>query len=57
MGHRHNTLNDTIFRNSRYIKFLNENLGIEDFRKEYKEQYDFILDTFSTLILLNNCCL
>lgn len=55
MGHRHNTLNDTIFRNSRYIKFLNENLGIEVFRKEYKEQYDFILDTFSTLILLNNC--
>ena len=26
-----------------------------DFRKEYKGQYDFMLDTYSTLILLNNC--
>lgn len=55
MGQRHNTLNDTIFRNSKYIKCLSNELGIEDYRKEYKEQYDFILDTFSTLILLNNC--
>ena len=55
MGKRHNTLNDTIFRNSRYMEVVNKQVGCKDFRKEYKEQYDFMLDTFSTLILLNNC--
>ena len=55
MGVRHNTLNDSIFRNSKYINTLENELNIADFRKENKEQYDFMLDTFSTLILLNNC--
>ncbi len=55
MGHRHNTLSDNIFRNSKFMKVVNENAKCNDFRKEYKEQYNFMLDTFSTLILLNNC--
>lgn len=55
MGHRHNTLSDNIFRNCKFMKAVNENAKSKDFRKEYKEQYDFMLDTFSTLILLNNC--
>lgn len=55
MGHRHNTLSDNIFRNSKFMKVVNENAKCKNFRKEYKEQYDFMLDTFSTLILLNNC--
>ena len=37
------------------MKVVNENAKCKNFRKEYKEQYDFMLDTFSTLILLNNC--
>ena len=54
MRKRHNTLNDNIFRNSKYIDVVNRITNC-DFRKEYKEQYDFMLDTFSTLISLNNC--
>ena len=54
MRKRHNTLNDNIFRNSKYINIVNR-ITNSDFRKEYKEQYDFMLDTFSTLIYLNNC--
>lgn len=54
MRKRHNTLNDNIFRNSKYINIVNR-ITNSDFRKEYKEQYDFMLDTFSTLISLNNC--
>lgn len=54
MRKRHNTLNDNIFRNSKYISIVNK-ITNSDFRKEYKGQYDFMLDTFSTLISLNNC--
>ena len=54
MRKRHNTLNDNIFRNSKYMNIVNM-ITNSDFRKEYKEQYDFMLDTFSTLISLNNC--
>ena len=54
MRKRHNTLNDNIFRNSKYMDVVNRITNC-DFRKEHKEQYDFILDTFSTLISLNNC--
>ena len=54
MRKRHNTLNDTIFRNSKYMKVVNEQVGCKDFSKEYKKQYEFMLDTFSTLILINN---
>ena len=54
MGKRHNTLSDDIFRNSKYINALERELGIDDFRKEYKEQYDIMLDVYKTLITLNN---
>ena len=54
MGHRHNTLSDNIFRNSKYINALEHTLEITDFRKDYKEQYDIMLDVFKTLIKINN---
>lgn len=54
MGKRHNTLSDDIFRNSKYIKALERELGIEDFKKEYKYQYELMLDIFKTLIIVNN---
>ena len=54
MGKRHNTLSDDIFRNSKYINALEQALEIDDFRKEYKEQYDIMLDVYKTLITLNN---
>lgn len=54
MGKRHNTLSDEIFRNSKYIKTLEKELGIDNFRKEYKEQYDIMLNVYKTFILINN---
>lgn len=54
MGKRHNTLTDDIFRNGKYIRTLEQVLEIEDFRKEYKEQYDIMLDVYKTLITINN---
>lgn len=54
MGKRHNTLNDDIFRNSKYINTIEQELGITDFRKEYKEQYDIMLDVYKTFITINN---
>ena len=54
VGKRHNTLTDDIFRNSKYIHTLEQVLEIEDFRKEYKEQYDIMLDVYKTLITINN---
>lgn len=54
MGKRHNTLSDDIFRNSKYVKTLEKELGIDNFRKEYKEQYDIMLNIYKTFILINN---
>lgn len=54
VGKRHNTLTDDTFRNSKYIRTLEQVLEIEDFRKEYKEQYDIMLDVYKTLITINN---
>ena len=61
MGKRHNTLNDDIFRNSKYIATLEKELGIDNFKKEskkedsdYYKQYDIMLDIFQTFILSNN---
>ena len=54
VGKRHNTLTDDIFRNGKYIRTLEQVLEIEDFRKEYKEQYDIMLDVYKTLITINN---
>ena len=60
MGKRHNTLSDEIFKNSKYIYTLEQALGIDDFKKEcknnkeYKGQYDMMLEVFKTLITINN---
>ena len=54
MGKRHNTLSDDIFRNSKYINALEQALGVDDFRKKYKEQYNIMLDVYKTHITLNN---
>lgn len=54
MGKRHNTLSDDIFRNSKYINTLEQALEIDDFRKEYKEQYDIMFDVYKMLITINN---
>ncbi len=54
MGKRHNTLSDDIFRNSKYINTLEQALEIDDFRKEYKEQYDIMLEVYKMLITINN---
>lgn len=54
MGKRHNTLSDDIFRNSKYVKTLEKELGIDNFRKEYKEQYDIMLNIYKTFIFINN---
>ncbi len=54
MGKRHNTLSDDIFRNSKYINTLEQALKIDDFRKEYKEQYDIMLEVYKMLITINN---
>lgn len=51
---KHKTLNDTIFRNSKYMDVVNKQTKC-DFRKEHKQEYDFMLDTFSSFILLYNC--
>lgn len=54
MGKRHNTLSEDIFRNSNYINTLEQALGIEDFKKEYKEQFEIMLNIYKTLIVINN---
>lgn len=53
-GIRQDIINDNIFSKSLYIKTLEEELGIKNFKKEYREQYEIMLDTFRTLILVNN---
>lgn len=55
MGHRHNTLTDEVFKNSKYIDMIQRHYGIKNFSKEYKEQYKILLDIFQTFILVNNC--
>ena len=54
MGKRHNTLSDDIFRNSKYIATLEKELKIDDFKKEYSDQYKIMLDVYKTLIIVNN---
>lgn len=55
MGHRHNVLTDDVFKNSKYIAFVEKTHNIKNFRKEYREHYDMILDIYKTFISLNNC--
>ncbi len=54
MGKRYRILTDEVFKNSKYINTINNIYSLKDFKKEYKEQYDIILDIFKTFILLNN---
>ncbi|HHX68017.1 MAG TPA: hypothetical protein GX708_08220 [Gallicola sp.] len=61
MGNKHKVLNENTFRNSKYIQVVNKQIGCNDFKKfcesnnEYKGQFDFMLDTFKTFILIRNC--
>ena len=61
MGNKHKVLNENTFRNSKYIQVVNKQIGCDDFKKfcenynEYKGQFDFMLDTFKTFILIRNC--
>lgn len=61
MGNKHKVLNENTFRNSKYIQVVNKQIGCNDFKKfcednkDYKGQFDFMLDTFKTFILLRNC--
>lgn len=55
MGHRHNVLTDDVFKNSKYVAFVEKTHNIKNFRKEYREHYDMILDIYKTFISLNNC--
>lgn len=36
MGHRHNVLTDDVFKNSKYIAFVEKTHNIKNFRKEYR---------------------
>lgn len=55
MRNKHNELTDDTFKGSIYIKKIEELYDIKDFRKEYREQYDMILDIYQVYILLSNC--
>ena len=61
MGNKHRVLNENTFRNSKYIQVVNKQIWCNDFKKfcednkDYKGQFDFMLDTFKTFILLRNC--
>lgn len=55
MGHRHTILTDEIFKDSKYIKYVERTNNIKNFRKEYEDQYKIILDIYQTFIKLNNC--
>ena len=61
MGNKHKVLNENTFRNSKYIQVVNKQIGCDDFKKfcesnnDYKGQFDFMLDTFKTFILIRNC--
>lgn len=54
MGKRHNILSISTFKNSKYIDCLERNLEIKNFKKEYPTQFNFMFDTFKTLIHINN---
>jgi len=51
---RHYQINDFILKNSIYIRTIETTYNIDNFRKNCKDQYDFILDTFRTLIAIYN---
>ena len=54
MGHRHNTLDYKYFHKTKYIKTLEREFNINNFKKQYPKQFDIMYDIFKTLILVNN---
>ena len=54
MGKRHNTLDYKYFHKTKYIKTLEQEKNITNFKKEYFEQFNIIYDIFKTLINANN---
>lgn len=58
---KHRVIDTNDFRNSKYMQVVNKQVGCKDFKKfcdeneEYKGQFDFMVDTFKTFILLRNC--
>lgn len=54
MGKRHNTLDYKYFHKTKYIKVLEQEKNISNFKKEHQEQFNIIYDIFKTLINANN---
>lgn len=54
MGKRHDTLDYKYFHKTRYINKLEQYYKIKSLKSEYSEMFDFMYDTFKTLILVNN---
>lgn len=54
MGKRHNTLDYKYFHKTNYIKALEKEYNIANFKKEYELQFNIMYDVFKTLIVLNN---
>lgn len=54
MGKRHNTLDYKYFHKTKYIKTLEKEKNIKNFKKEYPEQFNIIYDIFRTFINANN---
>ncbi len=58
---KHRVIDTNAFRNSKYMQVVNKQVGCKDFKKfcdenkEYKGQFDFMVDTFKTFVLLRNC--
>ena len=54
MGKRHKTLEYKYFHKTHYIKSLETEFNIENFKRDYEKQFNIMYDIFKTLILLNN---
>lgn len=58
---KHRLIDTNDFRNSKYMQVVNKQVGCKDFKKfceenkDYKGQFDFMVDTFKTFVLLRNC--
>ena len=54
MRNIHKTLTDDIFRNCKYIYYLEEYLKTDNIKKTHLKQYNIMLDIFKTIIELKN---
>lgn len=58
---KHRLIDTNDFGNSKYMQVVNKQVGCKDFKKfcdenkDYKGQFDFMVDTFKTFVLLRNC--